>query len=151
MQARMKNPAVAVPGAMQAMLALGSAGKNADVPKNLLTMIHLRASQINNCGFCTDMHARELKQAGETDERVWSIAAWRESPHFSDAERAVLALTESATRLADRADAVPDEVWEAARSHYDEAQLGVIVIHIALINAWNRINVTIRQPAGQLG
>ncbi len=151
MQARMKNPAVTVPGAMQAMLALGSAGKNADVPKNLLTMIHLRASQINNCGFCTDMHARELKQGGETDERVWAIAAWRESPHFSDAERAVLALTESATRLADRADAVPDDVWEAARSHYDEAQLGVIIIHIATINAWNRINVTIRQPAGQLG
>jgi len=151
MQARMKNPAVAVPGAMQAMLALGSAGKNAGVPQNLLTMIHLRASQINNCGFCTDMHARELKQAGESDERVWSIAAWRESPHFSDAEHAVLALTESATRLADRADAVPDDVWEAAKSHYDDAQLGVIIIHIALINAWNRINVTIRQPAGQLG
>jgi AhpD family alkylhydroperoxidase len=151
MQARMKNPAVTVPGAMQAMLALGGAGKDAGVPQNLLTMIHLRASQINNCGFCTDMHARELKQAGESDERIWSVAAWREAPYFSDAERAVLALTESATRLADRTDAVPDEIWEAAKHHFNEAQLGVIVIHIALINAWNRINVTIRQPAGKLG
>jgi AhpD family alkylhydroperoxidase len=114
-------------------------------------MIHLRASQINNCGFCTDMHSRELKHEGETEERLWSIASWRESPHFSDPERAVLALTESATRLADRSDAVPDDVWEDARRHYNEAQLGVIIIHIALINAWNRINVTVRQPAGQLG
>jgi AhpD family alkylhydroperoxidase len=151
MQARMKNPAVAVPGALQAMLALGSAGKDAGVPQKLLTLIHLRASQINNCGFCTDMHSRELKQADETDERIWSAASWRESPHFSDAERAVLALTESATRLADRSDAVPDDVWEDARRHFNEAQLGVIIIHIALINAWNRINVAVRQPAGQLG
>jgi len=151
MQARMKNPAVAVPGALQALLALGAAGKDAGVPQKLLTMVHLRASQINNCGYCTDMHSRELKQAGETDGRIWSVAAWRESPHFTDPERAVLALTESATRLADRSDAVPDDVWEDARRHFGEAQLGVIIIHIALINAFNRINVTVRQPAGEAG
>jgi alkylhydroperoxidase family enzyme len=96
------------------------------------------------------MHSRELKQAGESEERIWSLAAWREAPYFNDAERAVLALTESATRIADKSDAVPDEIWEAAKGHFDEMQLGVIVLHIAVINAWNRINVTVRQPAGKL-
>jgi AhpD family alkylhydroperoxidase len=147
----MKNPAAAVPGAMQAMLALSGLGKNSDVPQKLLTMVHLRASQINNCGFCTDMHARELKEAGESDERIWGIAAWSESPYFSDAERAVLALTESATRLADRSDAVSDAVWENASRHFNEKQLGIIIMQIAAINAWNRINVTVRQPAGKAG
>jgi AhpD family alkylhydroperoxidase len=118
------------------------------VPPRTLTMVHLRASQINGCGFCVDMHARELKQGGETDERLWSVAAWRESPLFTDAERAALALTEYGTRLSDRADPVPDEIWNEGARHYDEKALGVLVMNIAMINFWNRVNVTIRQTAG---
>jgi hypothetical protein len=94
------------------------------------------------------MHSRELKAAGEPDERIFTVAAWRESPYFTDAERAALALTEAATRLADRSDPVPDEVWEEAARHYDEPALAAIVIAIAAINAWNRINATTcRSPA----
>ena len=152
MQARMKNPAIAVPGALNAFLALGKAGvREFDVPPKLLELIHLRASQINGCSVCVDMHARDLKKAGETDQRVNAVAAWRDAPWFSDAERAVLALTEAGTRIADRADPVPDEIWNEARKHYDEKALGVIVLHIALINSWNRINAITRQIVGAAG
>jgi AhpD family alkylhydroperoxidase len=147
MQQRLKNPATTVPNALPHLLALGDVLKKG-VPQRTLTMVHLRASQINGCGFCVDMHARELKQGGETDERLWSVAAWRESPLFTDAERAALALTEYATRIADRADPVPDEVWNEAARHYDEKALGVLVMNIAMINFWNRVNVTICQTAG---
>ena len=147
MQVRMKNPVFTVPHAMQSALALGDAIKKG-VDGKLLTMVHLRASQINGCSFCVDMHARELKEAGESDERLWSVAAWRESPLFSDAERAALALTEAATRIADKGDAVPDDIWNDAAKHYDERALGVIVLNIAMINFWNRVNVMVRQAAG---
>ena len=96
------------------------------------------------------MHARDLKKGGETDERLWTVAAWREAPFFTDAERAALALTEAATRIADRADPVPDEIWEQAKRHYDEKALAVLVMHIAMINFWNRLNVTTRQLAGAM-
>jgi AhpD family alkylhydroperoxidase len=144
----MNNPVTILPEAMKAMLSLGASTKDSDVPQKLFKMIHLRASQINGCGFCADMHARELKQAGESDERIWAISAWFDAPYFTDAERAVLALTEAATRLADRTDAVPDSVWNEARKHFDEKALAAIIIHIAVINAWNRINVTTRTVAG---
>lgn len=147
MQSRMKNPVFTVPQAMQSALALGDAIKKG-VDGKLLTMTHLRASQINGCSFCVDMHSRELKEAGESDERLWSVAAWRESPLFSDAERAALALTEAATRIADRGDAVPDEIWNDAAKHFDQKTLGVIVLNIAMINFWNRVNVMVRQVAG---
>jgi AhpD family alkylhydroperoxidase len=147
MKNRMKNPVFTVPQAMQNALALGDAIKKGADGK-LLTMIHLRASQVNGCSFCVDMHARELKEAGESDERLWSVAAWRESPLFSEQERAVLALTEAATRIADRGDAVPDDIWNDAAKHYDEKTLGVIVLNIAYINFWNRVNVMVRQVAG---
>ena len=147
MQQRMKNPVTTVPNALQHLLALGDTLKKG-VPLKTLTMVHLRASQINGCGFCVDMHSRELKQGGETDERLWAVAAWRESPHFTDAERAALALTEYATRISDRADPVPDEIWNEATKHYDEKALSVLVMNIAMINFWNRVNVTIRQTAG---
>jgi alkylhydroperoxidase family enzyme len=94
------------------------------------------------------MHSRGAKKSGETDERLFTVAAWRESPYFNDAERAALALTEAATRLSDRADPVPDEIFDEAARHYDEPALAALVIHIALINAWNRLNVTTRQIAG---
>jgi alkylhydroperoxidase family enzyme len=95
------------------------------------------------------MHSRDLKKAGETDERLFAVAAWREAPYFTDAERAALALTEAATRLSDRADPVPDEIWDEAARHYDEPALAALIIAIANINVWNRLNVTTRQVAGE--
>ncbi|HMI86325.1 MAG TPA: carboxymuconolactone decarboxylase family protein [Polyangiaceae bacterium] len=148
MQARMKNPVVIVPEAMRALYALGGAAKKGGVPPRTLLLIHLRASQINGCSYCVDMHARELKVAGETDERLFAVAAWRDSPHFTAPERAALALAESTTRIADREDAVPDAIWEEAARHYDESALASIVLNIALINFWNRVNVPTRQVAG---
>jgi AhpD family alkylhydroperoxidase len=150
LHSRMKNPVMIVPESLQHLLAIGAAAKNSKIPELTLGLVHLRASQINGCGFCVDMHARDLKKAGETDERLWAVAAWRESPHFNDAERAALALTESATRLSDRSDAVPDEVWNEAARHYDEQALAALILQIALINFWNRVNVTIRQVAGAI-
>jgi AhpD family alkylhydroperoxidase len=147
-QARMKNPAMIVPDVLQALLALGKSVEKGGAPLRTIELIRLRASQINGCSLCVDMHARDLKKAGETDERLFAVAAWREAPYFTDAERAALALTEAATRLTDRADGVPDEIWAEAARHYDEQALAALVIHIALINFWNRVNVTTRQVAG---
>ena len=148
MQPRINNPAMTVPGAMQALQKLGAAARNAGVPATTLYLIEVRASQINGCSVCLDMHSRELKAAGEPDERIFMVGAWREAPYFSDAERAALALTEAATRLADRSDAIPDEVWEEAARQYDESQLAGLVVAIAGINAWNRINAATRQLTG---
>jgi AhpD family alkylhydroperoxidase len=147
-QPRMTNIAVLVPDTLQALLALGKSAKRGGLPSTTALLVHLRASQINGCSVCAEMHARELKQARESDERIWTVAAWREAPYFTDAERAALALTEAATRLSDRADPVPDEIWNEAARHYDEPALAALVIEIALINVWNRFNVTTRQPAG---
>ena len=148
MQARMSNPAMVVPGAMEALVALGAAAKAGGVPSKTLGLMHLRASQINGCAVCLDMHPKLAKQDGETDERLFAVAAWRDAPYFTDAERAALALTEAATRLADRADPVPDAVWEEAARHYDEPALGALVLSIASINVWNRLNVATRQVPG---
>jgi AhpD family alkylhydroperoxidase len=150
MQSRMKNPVMLIPNALQALYALGNSVKNCGVPARTLDLVHLRASQINGCSFCVEMHARDLKKAGESDERLWAVAAWSESPHFTDAERAALALTEAATRLSDRADPVPDEIWNEAARHYDERALAALVLSIGAINFWNRINVCIRQVAGAI-
>ena len=148
MQARMKNPVFIVPGALQAVLALGEVAKKNGVPARTLDLVYLRASQINGCSVCVDMHARDLRKNGETDERLFSVAAWRDAPWFTDAERAALALTEATTRVSDRADPVPDDVWEEAKRHYDEAALAALVLNIALINFWNRTNIPTRQVAG---
>jgi AhpD family alkylhydroperoxidase len=148
MQARMRNPAMIVPDILQALLALGKSAQQSGVPSRTLGLVQLRASQINGCSLCVDMHARDLKKAGETDERLFAVTAWREAPYFTDAERAALALTEAATRLSDRADPVPDEIWNEAARHYDEPVLAALIVNIALINFWNRINVTTRQVAG---
>ncbi len=149
MEPRIKNPVMTVPGAMQALQKLGVAARRAGIPASTLYLIEVRASQINGCSVCLDMHTRELKAAGEADERILMVGAWRESPYFSDAERAALALTEAATRLADRSDPVPDDVWDEAARHYDESQLAGLVVAIAAINAWNRINATTRQITGE--
>lgn len=146
----MKNPVVVFPEVLTALRNAAEAARQGGVPDKTLYMVHLRASQINGCGFCCDMHARELKEAGETEQRLWSIAAWREAPWFTDAERAALALTEAATRIADKG-VVPDDVWNEAARHYDEKQLASLVLNIAQINLWNRINVCVRQVAGARG
>jgi AhpD family alkylhydroperoxidase len=149
MQPRMTNPAMTVPGAMEALQKLGAAARSAGVPASTLYLIEVRASQINGCSVCLDMHSRELKAAGEPDERIFMVGAWREAPYFSAAERAALALTEATTRLADRSDPIPDEVWEEAARHYDESELAGLVVAIAGINAWNRINAATRQITGE--
>ncbi|MFL6073524.1 MAG: carboxymuconolactone decarboxylase family protein [Mycobacteriales bacterium] len=148
MQARMNHPAFVVPGAMDALQALSKADQRAGVPMRTLELIKLRASQINGCGVCLEMHTRDLRKMGETDERLATLAGWPDAPYFSDAERAALALTEAVTRLADRSDAVPDHVWNAAAEHYDEKQLAGLLLAIAGINVWNRLNVATRTPAG---
>ncbi len=148
MQARMTHPAMVLPDAMTALLALSKAAQSSTVPETTHKLIHLRVSQINGCSLCVDMHARELKEAGENDERIWGTGAWRESPYFSSAERAALALAECVTRLADRPDAVPDAVCDDAADHYDEIDLSSLVVSIASINIWNRLNAAVRQPAG---
>lgn len=148
MHARIDNPALTIPGALAALQGLGNAARQSDVPATTLYLVELRASQINSCSICVDMHSHELELAGEPDHRIHMVAAWRESPYFSDAERAALALTEAATRLADRPDPVPDDVWDEAARHYDEAQLAALVIAVATINAFNRINTTTRQITG---
>jgi AhpD family alkylhydroperoxidase len=149
MQARIESPVLTVPGAMAALQKLGAASKHGEVPDTTLYLVELRASQINGCSVCVDIHSRELRAAGESDERIFAVAAWREAPYYTDAERAALALTEAATRLADQLDPIPDDVWEQAASHYDEPQLAALVIAIAAINAWNRINAITRQVSGE--
>jgi AhpD family alkylhydroperoxidase len=134
---------------MTAINALYKATHSAGVPSATLELVHLRASQINGCSWCVDSGARSAKKNGETDERLFSVAAWRETDYFTDAERAALALAEAATRLADRADAVPDEIWADAAKHFNEQELAAIVLWIATTNFFNRLNATIRQPAGQ--
>ena len=151
MQARMGNPAVVVPDAMQALMSLGAAVNKGGVPSRTLSLVYLRASQINGCSFCVDMHARDAREAGETDERLFAVAAWREAPYFTDAERAALALAEAVTRLNDRADAVPEEVWKEAARHYEEPALAALILAIATANLWNRLNASTKQVAGTWG
>jgi len=148
MQARMKNPVVIFPEAMQALMALGKSADDRNVPQRTIGLVHLRASQINGCSVCVDMHWRMLKKETETGERLFAVAAWRDAPYFTDAERAALALTEAVTRLSDRPDPVPDDVWAEAARHYDEKALAALLLNIALINVWNRLNVPTRQVAG---
>src|SRR3954452_16730773 len=148
MTSRMTNPAFAVPDAMEALNALAKTVSRARIPINR-ELLHLRASQINGCSVCVDMHAKGARAAGESEERVFAVGAWRDTPFFSDAERAALELTEALTRMADAADPVPDPIWDAAAEHFDETQLGALVLDIALINVWNRLNVATRQIVGE--
>jgi AhpD family alkylhydroperoxidase len=149
MQARMTNVATLLPDTVKAVGVLYQAAHSAGVPQATLELVHLRASQINGCSACVDLGARGAKQNGETDERLFALAAWRETPYFTDAERAALALAEAATRLADRADAVPDDIWDAAAKHFTEPELAAIVLWIATTNFFNRINATTRTQAPQ--
>ena len=149
MQARMKNPALIIPGAMQALHALKNATEGRGVPATTLSLVELRASQINGCSACVDLHPRQMRKAGETEERITAVAAWRHTPYFTAPERAALALAEAVTRLSDREDPVSDEVWAEAVHHYDEGALASLVLAIANINVWNRLNASVRQVAGE--
>ncbi|WP_027928372.1 carboxymuconolactone decarboxylase family protein [Amycolatopsis benzoatilytica] len=148
MQARMTHPVKVHPAAMKALYALSTATQDSTVPATTHHLIHVRVSQINGCSVCVDMHTREMKEAGEKDERIWGVGAWRESPYFTDAERAALDLAEHVTRLADSTDPVPNAVWDAAADVYDEKELSSLLLSIAGINVWNRLNAAIRQPVG---
>ena len=148
MQARMKSPVMILPAAMEALMTLSKTVETTGLSQQLRELIHLRASQINGCSVCVDMHSRALKKLGEKDERIFSVGAWREAPYYSDAERAALALTEAATRLSDRSDPVPDEVWNEATRHFDETVLAGLILSIAQINVWNRLNAVTRQVSG---
>jgi AhpD family alkylhydroperoxidase len=151
MQARMKNPAMIIPGAAQALQALGEATKQGGVPQATLELVHLRASQVNGCSACLEWGWRGAQKAGETDQRLFMVAAWRGASCFTEAERAALALAEAATRLSDRVDPVPDEIWAEAARHYDERGLAALVLMIAATNTYNRLNIATRQVAGAGG
>ena len=149
MQARMKHPVMVLPDALKAMQALDKSTEKDDaLPFVTRKLVHLRASQINGCSMCVDMHSKELKKAGQSDDRLFAVAAWHESPHFNEAERAALALTEAVTRLADKSDPVSDALWQEVTRHYDEKALSALLVSIGEINVWNRLNAAVRQPAG---
>jgi AhpD family alkylhydroperoxidase len=148
-QSRMTHPVFLVPAAMKSLRAYSAAATDLGVPATTLELVYLRAGQINSCAVCVELHSNELKKAGETDERIFAVAVWREAPYFTDAERAALALTEAVTRIADRPDPVSDEVWAEAGRHYDEQGLAALLIAISAINVWNRLNVATRQIAGE--
>ena len=148
MSARMTNPAFALAAATRPLMDLGAAVKNAGLSPLLIDLVNVRASQINGCSVCVHMHTRDLRKAGESDERLDTVAAWRDTPFFTDAERAALALTEALTRVADRPDTVSDDLWAAVAEHYDEQQVATLVLTIGMINLWNRLNLATRQVAG---
>jgi AhpD family alkylhydroperoxidase len=139
------------PVAMKFGKYINSAGHviaESSLPQATQELVKLRASQINGCGYCTDMHSKDAAEAGETQQRLNLVAAWREATVFTEAERAALELAEQGTRLADAAGGVTDEAWAHASKHYDDQQLGALVALIALINTYNRLNVIVRMPAG---
>ncbi len=150
---RIPSPALSVTGVLNALQSLSraanEAASQAGLPQTTMELVSLRASQINGCAVCLDMHTRGAKKGGETDERLFTLSAWRDAPYFTEAERAALALTEAGTRLADQADPVPDAVFDEAAKHYDEQALAALVVCIAAINTWNRLNVITGQQAGE--
>ncbi|QNK58554.1 carboxymuconolactone decarboxylase family protein [Paenibacillus sp. PAMC21692] len=149
MKPRMNNPAMILPEASQALQALGKAlfGSAAVVglPNKTMFLAYLRASQINGDSVCVDLHSRNAQAAGETADRLLAVSAWRETSHFNDAERAALALSEAVTRINDRADSVPDEIYDEAARHYEEQALATLIAGIATANLYNRLNVTTKQ------
>ncbi|NUP10287.1 MAG: carboxymuconolactone decarboxylase family protein [Polyangiaceae bacterium] len=149
MEPRMKSPVLTLPGTLEAILSLNKATEEAGVPRATLELVHMRVGQINGCAVCVDMHARAFKRLGESDARSWSLTVWREAPYYTEAERAALALAESATRMCDRTNAVPDDVWKEASRHFNETQLAALVMAIGVANLFNRLNATTRQISGE--
>jgi AhpD family alkylhydroperoxidase len=148
MEARMKHPVYVVPAALKALHDYSQAAEGLGVSRETLELVHLRASQINGCSVCVQLHSTALKKEGAGDERVYAVAAWRDAPYFSDAERAALELAEAVTRVADRGDPVSDDVWAELTRHYDEQGVTALLIAITAVNVWNRLNAATRQPAG---
>lgn len=149
LKARIPNGVMLLPEAMSTLQAYGRTAENGSVPSRTIQLVQLRASQINGCSVCVDMHSKFMRAGGESEERLYAVAAWRDSPLFTDAERAALALAEAVTRIADKGDAVPDAVWEEAAARFDEKALVSLLVGITAINVWNRLNVSVRNPAGQ--
>ena len=149
--AQMPNPATIIPEAMKPIQALFGSISGGGVPPATLDLVHLRVSQVNGCSPCVAGGWRKARKAGETDERIFAVAAWRETPYYTEAERVALALAEAVTRLSDRADPVPDEIWDAAAHHYDERGLAALILMIATTNLFNRLNVSTRQQPGAWG
>lgn len=147
-QPRLANPAVLMPDALDGIQKLLVAIQKGGVSPTTLSLTHMRASQMNGCSSCIEGAINHERRTGALDDRLLAVAAWHESSRFTAPERAALALTESMTRLAEREDAVPDQVWNAAAEHYDEPAMAALVLHIALVNLFNRLNVATRQPAG---
>ena len=146
---RISNPGAILPDALEGIQKLLVAINKGGVPASIRDLTHMRASQINGCSSCIEGTIRHARKAGqELDSRLLAVAAWRHSSEFTAAERAALVLTEEMTRLADRNDPVPDDVWDRAAEHFDERGLAALVLHVALTNLFNRLNVSTRQPAG---
>lgn len=148
MPARMKNVYKLAAGGYRGLNAVEEYVNDGGIPRGLLELMRIRASQINGCAVCIDMHSHKAQMVGESDERLWSVAAWRDTPFFTNAERAALALTETLTRIADDPGGVPDDIWDTAAAHFADEDLAVLVTAIASVNAWNRINVATRLVAG---
>src|SRR6185312_16611594 len=148
MTPRMDNPAGLLPDSLPGIQTLIKAAHGAGVPGTTMELAHLRASQINGCSPCVYSGALSARKAGETEERLFAVAAWRETELFTEAERAALALAEAMTRLADRPDPVPDDIWADASRHFDDKQLAGLVLWIATTNLFNRINAATKQVAG---
>lgn len=145
MSVRMTNPGSLIPEARNGLIAFSKTALDAGLTPNLVEILHLRSSQINSCGRCVDLHAKHARELGESEERLHAVAVWREAPYFTEAERAALALAECVTRLSDQTDPVPDAVWNEAARYYSEAQLMALIVSVAAINVWNRLNVSTRQ------
>lgn len=146
--ARMKNPALVLPGAKNGIGAIFGAMHSSGIDPRVLELVHLRVSQINGCSACVDAGVISARKAGETDDRLLRVPAWRETDLFSEAERAALALAEAATRMADTSDPVSDAVFDEAADHFSEEELSAVILMVAITNFFNRINVTIHEPAG---
>ena len=148
MQPRINHPAMVLTDAMPALQAVGASVGQGGLPPKTIQLVNVRASHINGCAVCLEGDARSARKEGETDERLFVVAGWRDAPYFTDAERAALALTEAVTRLSDQADPVTDEIWNEAARHFNEKQLASLLLMIGVTNLFNRMNVPTKQPAG---
>ncbi|HEX4485862.1 MAG TPA: carboxymuconolactone decarboxylase family protein [Terriglobales bacterium] len=140
------NFAKASPGVVKSMLGISQYLRESGLPEGLVNLVCLRASQINGCAWCIDMHWKDLRAAGENEQRLYSLDAWRESPFYTDRERAALAWTEAVTVITNGR--VPDEVYEEVRPHFSEKELADLTLAIVAINGWNRLNISARTVPG---